>query len=320
MAPFNGTTTVRESIKLCAKSTRNMSSPHGDTILMVLNALSITVNILHIVILTSMQRIKEYPHVKIFINIAFADILTSASFLVRVSVRDFSIFFQHDPIWVYIYDVTLNFVPLVRCLLLTLATIERYIAVCRPITYHTSIVISRLTMWLTLLWIFGLFLTICRDSFCDICVSEMMGPVVYYDVKFIYFVLGVNLTTNCSSIIFLALVFRELRHMRSRTRTSSNNLIINATKYVGCIFLFFFLGILSPALHVIFSFFLGMTYRGSNYVDMCLTSSYGIMNAVIYGWIIPAYRGHTKNYCCGTENKEEEIIIEIPELTKRTWV
>ncbi|XP_026187426.1 trace amine-associated receptor 13c-like [Mastacembelus armatus] len=154
-----------EEAELCFPQLLNMSCkkykrPHSETmfIYIVLSSISVLTASLNLLLIISIYHFRQLhtPTNFLLLSLAVSD------FLVGLLVMPFHIFLT-EPCWylgdlVCVLDYFLNFIIVCSSVVnMVLISVDRYVAICDPLHYHTRITPNRVQICVVLCWIYCVF-------------------------------------------------------------------------------------------------------------------------------------------------------------------
>ena len=150
-----------------------------------LNAVSLLVNILHIIILSRIPTLKNTGYYHILVHISIADILFALTQISSFTLNEPS-YFRNAPIALLVLYVSIKQVGRIgRFYIMTAASLERYLAVCHPMTYASSKYIVHLPKWLCLIWILTFITVLVRigAGYQYLCFGNLTGPTIIHPLS-----------------------------------------------------------------------------------------------------------------------------------------
>ena len=209
-----------------------------------------------------------------------------------------------------INDVTVS----ITLITLTVATADRYIAVCKPFTYVTH----PLSVHFKKLTVISWFIVIVYSSVIAIalegaCVSGSKTCSIYSTKPSYIIYLGVALLLCAFCHIIVSFCFIKImlelhsmtKHHQIEARSS-----IKTTVLIGIItalFYIFYLPLIFSIIAAIAGHVLGP--RASGYLYSLVTVS-GIFNTIAYGWLKQQYRKQLRAVFCGTNHLEDGPMVD----------
>ena len=156
------------------------------------NAASIVINVLHLLVLQKIPRVRESNYFWILLNLTLGDVAMSLSVILLVNCN---IWYSRN---CFVIVATYAFggcVFQVRYWLLTLAVLDRYYAVCKPFQYTISTFINNIGKWAAVAWILSAVLA----SVLNILNNFRLDPVLSDITK--YLRVAVIITAVLPSVI-----------------------------------------------------------------------------------------------------------------------
>jgi len=270
-----------------------------------INLVSFILNILHLLVLCQMTELRTTKYFWSLLNITITDMMVSVitplyfSCELRVaifklsSVSTYSLFLA--------IQVLMGFAATCRYSVLLIASIERYIAVCRPHDYKTNYIVRKMErcfgVAIALTFIYSFL--ICAAQLPELCWSQLKIVFAFGKSSILTYVL---LTVQICSIslvitILLVRVWRKLRIMtKNPIGGQRNKTLMAASRYIIWIY------VMHQVLNVLVVIFL--TLQLSNYstiiflVEIVATlcvNLYGIANVIVFAYFHPKYVSKIKS-------------------------
>ena len=205
-----------------------------------INVIAIIINIIHIIILKTIPGLSKRNHFWILVGITLADILVAISLALNTSCM--------------IHDIQLSANNIVgsafllvgkestaqsRYLLLLLASLDRFYAVCKPFKYGTSTVVNNLGKASLVMFIVSVVIPVVKLLAMpeSLCLSNETGPVLFNDStknKALLSVISFSLMLlpAVATAILLGNVGWELKKMKKRAGGIEDQELKTASKYV----------------------------------------------------------------------------------------
>lgn len=272
--------------------------------LIAVNIFCLLVNCFHVLVLSQLKVLNRDSYRSVLYHISIADMCNSVAMSVRIFVKDYRVFTEQPVEFTIFYDVVLDSAVFLRYNILAGASVERFIAVCRPLSYGSSWYINNIHNSLAVFWFYTFAAVTARSIiFWDkYCISGFLGPTNILSF-------WPTIMAACSAgppllitLMMMVLVCVEIAKMSRRSNTDQEKVIYSAAKYLIIIIIMFYVFLLVPILNYI----LAMTdtfFFGVGYMEYSLYSVYGILNTVIYGWMHVNYRGVIRQFMVGTLDK-----------------
>ena len=264
-----------------------------DTAVSVMNLASFIINAFHLSIILRLESLKGTSYRYVLINIALADMCHTA----RVSVSRIC-----DHIYTfYMVAGELGVRIALRSVLLAatgisyhiflIASVQKYLAICKPINYQSSIISRRLPAVFAVVW---LYVVVMCTSFSAIDILYNM-PLWFIHLPSVILTITPNLISSCLLIkVYKAMNRRSREKTRHGMKSQQQRAKVeeeemrNAT-YLMIIFnmemIVFVIQLIALTLYLS----LDVTYIlliWSGFVK----APYTVANTVIYGWRTKAYR------------------------------
>lgn len=266
----------------------------------VITGVSILLNIVHITILNSFRGIKGTVYHRLMMSLTVAEILNCIKSVLKVNC-----FVRHAAAASYVVSRVLifysDFASYNRYVILTIAFIDRWMAMARPFRYNDSLFVRFFWVWLLVPCVLTSIFIVIRDAVLteSICMEDVYGVTNCGDdlvprlLCQLYF--SVNLLLDS---IFMVLVLWELWKMSKRqltqddkdVKTASRTILVLALLYYTCL-------TVAPLASWTISRGLSANQKLSDTVGLFAylpISFYSVMNVVTYGLMSEGYRVKVK--------------------------
>ena len=257
----------------------------------IVDVISLLINSFHLCIISRLEALKGTQYRYVLINIVLADIVNTTSMATVYSCYDFfGINFAYgEPKLRIPIMVMLFFSNYISFHVFVVASMEKYLAICKPFSYQSSVLVRSLPIYFITVWLYVF-------SFCT-AVSIIEGLDVIAgatDLEFVVFrTIVFAIAPNLLSGTLLIKVYRELRRMRSRSENSVEDDKTRAAMYLIIIFTLEMIVFLLNSICVI-----ALHYTGEAVIckiwNGFIKAPYTIFNTVIYGWRTQSYRQYVR--------------------------
>ena len=284
-------------IESCVKSAGASTEYYITVILVSANVISSVINLLHIILLTMTPEIRKLRHFWILFNLTFSDISVSVMAAVWLSPTvNHLLLAADDGNGTAFIVIGMQSSGLYRYLQITLASLDRYYAVCKPFDYANSKVINNIGKLSIVGWVVNIsFITFkvlytaheaCIGEFGMYIISEQSTSRYLDMVHSVNMVVQLMLTT-----ILLGMVVRELNRMLQRGRmTREDKEVRSATKYIIGTAIMFYCTLIPLILYITLNGVSRTILVKTSLVTMLVVQTlYGIGNVVLYGFFNPFY-------------------------------
>ena len=280
----------------------NASIPNGnlgfqcvkpfDLFTLIVNAISFLMNSLHLCIILRLETLKRTKYRCVLINIILADITNTFIMILLFSCYDFFTFnFTYGEPELQI-PIAVMLIPsnYISFHVFLVASMEKYLAICKPFSYESSRLVTRLPLNFFIIW---LYIFVFGTGFA---VIEAINPIAgmsavgYVVLRTIVFAIAPNLLSG----ILLTKVYREL----NRTRSQSWNSADDSEKRKAAMYLIIIFT-LEMIVFVLNSICIIVLYCTGELV-ICkiwngfIKAPYTMLNTVIYGWRTQSYRQYVR--------------------------
>ena len=280
-----------------------------DVTVLTMNAISLLVNIFHLSVITRLETLKGTQYRIILINISLADMANTLIVAVFDSCYNFFLFnFNHvaaEPapsIPINLFMASSNYIGYYVFLV---ASIQKYLAICKPISYQSSSFVKRLPVVFALAWIYVLLLNLAFP------VMETLAPFLRSwtgEIRMIQTVL-ISIPPNLLTAVLLIKVYRAMKVRKRVRKAMKTTKFVQAKGDKGAMYLIiiFTLEMIVFALNVVIILILYQTRIAiwGKIWNGFIKAPYTIANTAIYGWRSKEYRKHVRRmFSCQTASVE----------------
>mgnify|MGYP001794085694 CR=1 FL=1 len=275
-----------------------------DITVTMMNVISFLINIFHLSVITRLESLKGMQYRTILINISLADMTNTLIVGVFHSCYDFFFynFAAGEPVLKIPINVMMASANYIGYYVFLVASVQKYLAICRPISYQSSSLIKRLPIAFVVAWMYVFVVTfslaVTEDLFSW---SEMEG---FRIDRMVLLSIPPNLITG----VLLAKVYRAMKAQK-RVRKAMDATRVNREERKGAMYLIIIFTLemivftLNLICFVIFYHtrtpFVGKIWNGF------IKAPYTISNTIIYGWRNEPYRRHVRRmFGCRTSSIE----------------
>ena len=240
----------------------------------------------------------------LYINIAVADGMSGLFLTVRGTCHLLKSLYHQPPVVSAILSVIFDLPAVMKFYLMTIASIERYISICRPMhlpmlgKYFGKLIIST---WIIVLMVHSAVSILLVDK---VCLGNTGPSLIVGLTNPFALVMGCLLSMlTLTAMFFTTLVLLELRRMLRRACLSSpaekDIDVINATKYL-ITYLVTMVLCLAPLNAVILLWYFYEDWREKiagpvMTAIVLLMVTHGIFDTIFFGWMMPSFRHEMKN-------------------------
>ena len=254
---------------------------------LMVNGISFLINCFHLFIISRLETLKGTKYRCVLINIALADIVNTSMTAAMFTCYDFfAMNYGHgEPelrIPIMIMVLLSNYIGFQ---VFVAASVEKYLAICKPFSYESSTFVRRLPMGFVLLWLYMFSLGVVVSFMETLNIIPWMNSSVMAVLQTTVFAIVPNLVSGT----LLVKVYRELNNMRSTTQNSAVNEKTSAAMYLIIIFTLEMIVFLLNSICVI-------VVKCTDELVICkiwyafIKAPYTMINTVIYGWRTRSYR------------------------------
>lgn len=257
---------------------------------------SSSANLLHLVVLQRMKSFIKKPFGILVISITLADLTSDLTGFFRTAIsHKFLVYSNYSDISVFLVNLS-DFGGMVRYYILALASIEKYLAICKPYQYESHVLIKRIKMWCSLAWIIPLLEVSFRDLifFRSVRLDNIIGSQNYDDPLALALLSFFIFLPLASCVICQGKVIKEIRRMRNipSVISSGDRLLKSASKYLIVITIVLLVLLFPPMLFLVLLMFHVFTSPIS--VMMLALGSfsaiYGFVNIIAFAALSTSYR------------------------------
>jgi hypothetical protein len=261
--------------------------------LAAVNFLSAVANVFHMIILSRMPSLKGTNYYHILLHLSIGDLHTGVSVATFLIFNNVSYFKNATIPGLVLYDVLLRgWIP-GKYWMMVAASVERYLALCKPMTYEVSTFATKLYIWLPLIWIGSLVYAIIITAVFHehLCFSDLVGPILT-GMSGVGTARQVELGISALIVgILLTRVFVEIVKMGKRSTSQQEKDVRKAALYLGGVIISFYFCLVPAYIgYVVFLLTKKSTPLSFYVLQLPFSSLYGIFNTIVYGWITPGYR------------------------------
>jgi len=269
-----------------------------------INSVSFVLNI-HLLVLRQMTELRTTKYFWILVNITLSDIITSVLTPLYFSCELRVAIFKLPPAATYSLFLTfqglIGFAVISRYSVLLIASIERYVAVCKPHGYKTNYIVRKIKICfgfaLALTFIYSFL--ICVTHLPELCWSQL--KVVFASGKSSKLTFGLLTIPMCStSLVITVLMVKVWKKLKTVTKKpiggQRNKTLLAASKYI--IWIYVMHQILNSLLAILvvlqFSIFSTFTFILEIVATFCV-NFYGIANVIVFAYFHPKYVSKIKS-------------------------
>ena len=280
-----------------------------DVTILTMNTISFLINIFHLSVITRLESLKGTQYRTILINISLADMTNTLIVAIFNSCDDFFIYhFNYvaaEPALRIPINTLMLFANYIGYHVFMVASIQKYLAICKPISYQLSPFVKRLPVVFAIAWIYVLLLNLLFP------VMEILAPVLWSQTEEIRMIQTVLLSIppNLLTGVLLIKVYRAMKvrqHVRKAMMTT-NAAQAKGDQGVMYLIIIFTLEMIVFALNtvVILIFYHTRITLWGKIWNGFVKAPYTVANTIIYGWRTKSYQIHVcRMFGCQTASVE----------------
>ena len=273
---------------------------YTSTIFVCLNAISIIINILHIVVLVNMPGLRKMNYFWILLNLTLVDTFGALVFAISCVCAVYKLLLSADSgLGTILLTIAQQTTLQCRYFQLTLACFDRYYAVCKPYDYSNCRLANHFGKLSVFSWIINISIITFKVAFTadEACLDEYSIFIISNSNSKSWVDIFSSLVVVVSSVlitILLVKVSRELKRMSNKgSNISDDGEIRSATKYVIGICVMFYCSVVPLFLAIYLNTAVGIPGNGLVRTFFRIAAAgqalYGIGNVVLYGFLNPSY-------------------------------
>ena len=259
-----------------------------DMIILAMNTISLFNNTFHLAILLRLESLRSTKYRHVLINITLADIVNVIGISSFYSCYDRSLdnyigeeLSPRLPFTTFIIHFTYISYPV-----FLVASVEKYLAICKPYSYQSSIIVRRLPVMFAMAWLFVLTASI----ILIIALTQSTAPWVRGWQWTVLSLTIMVIIPNTVTIILLTNVGRELKRMSNQSATvTDNGEERKAAIYLIIVFTMEMIVFLLNAICLIILYHTN-TLLVCKIWNLVIKAPHTMANTVIYGWRTKSYQ------------------------------
>ena len=292
----NNATAYNSSLPSEALSLQFQCFKPMDVTVATMNTISFLINIFHLSVITRLETLKGTQYRTILINISLADLVNTLMVAVLYPCYDFSLFtiLAGKPAMKIVINVVVNTANYIGYHIFLVASIQKYLAICRPTTYQSSPFVKRLPLVFAMAWIY-VFLANTLFS-----LMKTLSPLLWLQsahfriVQIGFFSIPPNLITSILLIkVYRAMKVRKRKRQTMNARAVAQEKADKAAMYLIIIFTLEMIVFMLNGLSILIFYLTLMTVWGKIWNGF-IKPPYTVANTVIYGWRTKAYQIHVR--------------------------
>ena len=283
-------TTTSSSLSSDVETATAVCSKPWDVLIFIIHTISLLVNIFHVAVLSRLESLRGKKYRWILINLSLADmsyVISMGSLYLCYDVNMFT-FLAGEPILRIPWRIPILHSTYISYFIFLVASVEQYLAICKPYSYQSSIIVRRLPAVFAVAWLFV--------SIISTCVAIMNQSSPFWTRNWQFTVLQVMILAvapNVVSATLLINVGKELNRMKNQSAfVADNGKEKKAAIYVIIVFAMEMAVFLLNMVCIIISH--TSTETACEVWNAVVKAPHTIANTVIYGWRTKAYQEHVR--------------------------
>ena len=255
-----------------------------------MNVISLLINSFHLCIISRLETLKGTKYRCVLINIVLADITNTMAMALFYSCYDFVLanYMHGEPEVRIPVSVSIFISNYISFHVFLVASMEKYLAICKPFSYQSSVLVRWLPLNFVIIWlyIFSLSTILSLINALNLIPGiSNLGITVFRTAVF-------AVAPNVVSGTLLIKVYKEMRRMRNRSEISAQDSEkTNAATYLIIIFTLEMIAFLLNSVCIVFTHSTGNPLLCTIW-NAFIKAPYTMLNTVIYGWRTQSYRQH----------------------------
>lgn len=276
----------------CVKSGDVCMEIHWEVLLYFLNAVEVIANILHLIVLSKLEKTKGLNYLRLLQAVSLSDIGNGLCAALNVLCPLRKHLCGSSLVYIQTHTGIVAGFLFWRNNVLATASVDRALALTRPFQYASSLLSRHRLGVLAALPVISLASGVVQALLNDICVDPVLGatlqaPKSFWATVFAQFAIGIPLIViTTSSIASLRVLYK----MRRRALDAQQEEVNRGARYV-ILCSGIFIATLVPL------FVIGLVQHADNNVaapvkavGLATYGLYGILNTILYGWSNGTYR------------------------------
>lgn len=290
--PFNGIDLCTATPELCIPLVWHM-------VLLLLHSVTLLANGIHLAVLRKLQlHQQKLAYYIILCYMSLTDIVHSLTAIFQFSCWFRTTVTNQTGIFIAFFSALVDSSLMMPYLVLTAASFERYIAICKPYSYKTNKLVNNIGKLLLCSHVLTVGLCFARNLVFidDLCIDSIKGPRMRSLKESSDVAIGMTCTIFLSVVVLvftLYKVLRELQLMKKRSMSEDERDISKAAEYIFSIIIAFTLCLL-PLYICIIMVSIGVVVKAFIWASQFGSGLYGLANVAVYGWMYSSYRSKLK--------------------------
>ena len=292
----NNTTAFNSSLPTEVPSLQFQCLKPLDVTVATMNTTSFLINIFHLVVITRLGSLKGTQYRTMLINISLADLANTLMVAVLYPCYDFFIFnlVAGEPAMKILISMVINSANCIGFHVFLVASIQKYLAICKPIRYQSSPFVRRLPVVFALAWIYVLLIN------AAFALLETLSPFLWTRAEgfrisqIVFLSVPPNLITSVLLIkIYRAIKFGKRARKAMNTTNAAQAKGDKGAMYLIIIFTLEMIVFMLNVVSIVVFYQTHMTIWGKIW-NAFIKAPYTVVNTVIYGWRTKSYQVHVR--------------------------
>ena len=261
--------------------------------IILINIITAVVNVLHLFILSKITRLRATAYGDILKMLAVTDVYFAIPTTLQTTCALRAVITYHKRVGLFLQVLTRTSVY-IRLFTLSLASLERLLAIYRPFRHGNSNFVRYIWLWFILCWVASSIVA-WRDLYSTnyyTCMDTVLGISNCTNFRSSRRCVVAVITLSIISTTFLVLVRIQLCKMNrvAAHRQQAPKDLKKAAFYILTIVLIFYLCFTTFIIDGLLLWWFRKSINNLRVFALLLNSIYGLLNTFVYGWISPAYQ------------------------------
>lgn len=285
-------TTTSSSLSSDVETATAVCSKPWDVLIFIIHTISLLVNIFHVAVLSRLESLRGKKYRWILINLSLADmsyVISMGSLYLCYDVNMFT-FLAGEPILRIPWRIPILHSTYISYFIFLVASVEQYLAICKPYSYQSSFIIRKLSVVLAMAW---LFVFLASTSFTIVGTFSTAPWVAGWQFR-VLDIVTLAVIPNSITITLLTKVGGELKRMKNQSASvTDNGEEKKAAVYLIIIVTMEMIVFLLNIICIIIVYTTGIVTICKIW-NFSIKAPHTIANTVIYGWRTKAIHQHIR--------------------------